>query len=253
MVGWLREEEGAPFFPKAHPVRILDFPLLEVALPPAKPGKSGERQRESGERQRKNGEKQRKSGEKQGARGAKILKKQGVFRALMPPKWEEGAQKQGLFPVQALPLYRALGGRLCLKLLEEVPPRRRRVALRGEKVDATARAMALALCPHTALILEFEEGEEPLAQQLQRTYGAPPLGQAWGAGAQVVVELAPPAAEAPLPPGTLKLKLWGEPDLAGLTLNCPGELPPELPQDPFLALLWESGRLKLGEIGLSGP
>lgn len=246
MVGWLREEDGAPFFPKAHPVRILDFPLLEVALPPAKPGKSGERQRE-------NGEKQRKSGEKQGARGAKILKKQGIFRALMPQKWEEGAKKQGLFPVRALPLYRALGDRLCLKLLEEVPPRRRRVALRGEKVDATARAMALALCPHTALILEFEEGEEPLAQQLQRTYGAPPLGPAWGAGAQVVVELAPPAAETPLPPGTLKLKLWGEPDLAGLTLHYPEKLPPELPHDPFLALLWESGRLKLEEIGLSGP
>lgn len=238
MVGWLREGETL-FFPRPNPSRILDFPLLEVALPPLKQGK--------------NGEKEAKNGEKQGVRGAKILRKHGVFRALMPQKWGGGAQKQGLFPVQALPLYRALGGRMCLKLLEGVPPRRRRVALRGEKVDATARALALTLCPHATLILEFEEGETALAQQLQRTYGAPPLDPAWGASAQVAVELAPQAAEAPLPPGGLKLKLWGEPDLAGLTLHYPEKLPPELPRDPFLALLWESGRLKPGEIGILGP
>ena len=239
MVGWLREGEGAPFFPRAHPVRILDFPLLEVALSPSKPGK--------------NGENQRKNGEKQGARGAKILRKHGVFRALMPQKWEEGAKKQGISPVQALPLYRALGDRLCLKMLEGVPLRRRRVALRGEKVDATARALALALCPQATLVLEFEEGEEPLAQRLQRTYGAPPLDRAWGESAQVAVELGPPAGESPLPQGARRLKLWGEPDLAGLTLDCPENLPPDLPRDPFLTLLWESGRLKPEEIGLSGP
>lgn len=239
MVGWLREGEGAPFFPRAHPVRILDFPLLEVALSPSKPGK--------------NGENQRKNGEKQGARGAKILRKHGVFRALMPQKWEEGAKKQGISPVQALPLYRALGDRLCLKMLEGVPLRRRRVALRGEKVDAAAQALALALCPQATLILEFEEGEGPLAQRLQRTYGAPPLDRAWGESAQVAVELGPPAGESPLPQGARRLKLWGEPDLAGLTLDCPENLPPDLPRDPFLTLLWESGRLKPEEIGLSGP
>lgn len=231
MVGWLREGDS-PLFPRANPARILDFPLLEVALSPAKPGKNGE---------------------KQGARGAKILRKHGVFRALMPQKWEEGAKKQGIFPVKALSLYQALGDRMCLKLLEGVPPRRRRVALRGGKADAAARALALALCPHATLILEFEEGEAALAQQLQRTYGAPPLDRAWGASAQLLVELGPPPAESPLPPGARRLKLWGEPDLAGLTLHYPENLPPELPRDPFLALLWESGRLKLGEIGLSGP
>lgn len=246
MIGWLREEEGAPFFPKTHPVRILDFPLLEVALPPAKPG-------EKGEKPGKDGEKQRKNGEKQGAKGAKILKKQGVFRALMPQKWEEGAKKQGIFPVQALPLYRALGDRLCLKLLEGVPPRRRRAVLRGEKVDAAARALALALCPHATLILEFEEGETALAQQLQRIYGAPPLDRSWGSSAQVVVELGPPAVESPLLQGAHLLKLWGEPDLAGLALDCPENLPPDLPRDPFLTLLWEGGRLRPGEIGILGP
>lgn len=238
MVGWLREGETL-FFPRAHPTRILDFPLLEVALPPSRPGKSGE--------------KQVKSGEKQGVKGAKLLRKHGVFRALMPQKWEEGAQKQGIFPVKALPLYQALGDRMCLKLLEKVPPRRRRVALRGEKVDAVARSLALALCPHATLILEFEEGETALAQQLQRTYGAPPLDRAWGESAQLVVELGPPAEESSLPQGARRLKLWGEADLAGLTLGCLENLPPDLPQDPFLALLWENGRLKPGEIGILGP
>lgn len=245
MVGWLREGDPA-LFPRANPVRILDFPLLEVALSPSKPGKDGEKPG-------KDGEKQRKNGEKQGVRGAKVLRKHGVFRALMPQKWAEGAQKQGIFPVQALPLYRALGDRLCLKLLEGVPPRHRRVVLRGEKADAAAQALALALCPQATLILEFEEGETALAQRLQRTYGAPPLDRAWGESAQVAVELSPPAVEGPLPQGAHRLKLWGEPDLAGLTLDCPENLPPDLPRDPFLALLWESGRLKPGEIGISGP
>lgn len=239
MVGWLREGEGAPFFPRAHPVRILDFPLLEVALSPSKPGKSGENQR--------------KNGEKQGARGAKVLRKHGAFRALMPEKWAEGAQKQGISPIKALPLYQALGDRMCLKLLEKVPPRRRRVLLRGEKADAAAQALALALCPQATLILEFEEGKTALAQRLQRTYGAPPLDRAWGESTQVAVELGPPAEESPLPQGARRLKLWGEPDLAGLTLEASENLPPDLPRDPFLALLWESGRLKPGEIGILGP
>lgn len=268
MVGWLHEGEERSFLPRPRPRRIADLLLLEVALPP----KVGSRQRASGPKREGNRAKQGASGQKQGrnrskpgeerekqlakeakqgARGAKILKKQGVIRALMPPNWEEGAQKQGLFPVKPLPLYRALGGRLCLRLLEPVPPRRRRVVLRGEGVDPAARALARALCPRCALVLDLGREGEDLARQLQRDYGAPPLGPAWAEGAQVVVELGP--APGDLPTGAHRLKLWGEPDLAGLALEAPPDLPPDLPRDPFLALLWESGRLELGQIGLLGP
>lgn len=250
MVGWLREGEETVLFPRAHPVRIADFPLLEVAFSPEKGEKTGVKWPQNPEKQ---GTRVAKTREKQGVRGAKLLRKQGVFRALMPEKWEEGAKKQGLFPVKALPLYRAMGERLCLKLLEDVPPRRRRVLLRGEGADANLRALANALCPQTALALELGKGGEELARQLQRDYGAPPQDPAWGEPPQVVVELGSPAENIPLLPGAWRLKLWGEPDLAGLVLDCPIDLPPDLPRDPFLALLWESGRLEVDQIGILSP
>ena len=47
------------------------------------------------------------------------------------------------------------------------------------------------------------------------------------------------------------IRLWGEPELAGLTLTLPeAELPPELDPLPLLELLWETGRVGQKEIAV---
>ncbi len=174
--------------------------------------------------------------------GCRRLRRRGIRRVILA--WEPGdlpvLEGYGLRPVDPLPLCRAAGAKLALTLVERVPPRCRRVALRGEQADAGAWAVAEALCPQVgALVLDFDRGEETLARHLRARYGAAPLHLGQSPPPQASVELAPrgrPVGEA--------LRLWGTPDLLDLELTAPGlELPPELERLPFLELLWETGRV----------
>lgn len=222
MVGWLNWSEKRGILPRVAPARPLGLPLLEAAVPP------GRTERRLGQ-------------------GARALRRRGVRRVLAAPGLEDEVllERWGLAAVDILPLCRAMGGPLALFLLKEVPVRQRRAALRGEEVTPLAWALAQELCPRVGtLFLDFDRGEEALGIRLRSRFGAAALHLGQGPGPQVSLELAPrstPAGEA--------LKLWGEPDLGGLTLTLEGEtLPRGLPEFPFLALLWETGRVREGDL-----
>lgn len=228
MVGWIMEGKEGLWRVKTELAAPLGLPLLRVALPP---GPSLRRVR----------------------RGMRRLCRQGVRRVLVDPAlWDGEAEAllkhYGLQPVDPLPLCRAQGARLALFLLEDTPAPRRRVALRGSVADAAVRAAAFQLCPRAGtLLLDFERGEEELGRALWLRYGAAPLHLGAGAPPGVSVEFSPAESlEVPT------LRLWGVPELGGLTLAPEETLPGGLPRLPFLQLLWETGRRRLEDMAV-GP
>ncbi|MDE6107990.1 MAG: hypothetical protein K2F83_04865 [Oscillospiraceae bacterium] len=220
MVGWLRWSGERGFFPKLCKERPLGLSVLTAALPAGKP------------RHRL-------------AQGATALRRRGVRRVVLAPGLGDSGTiaALGLQPVDPLPLCRAMGAQLALTRLKDIPLRERRVALRGEKADPVALALAQTLCPQTgALLLDFDRGGEELSDYLHRRYGAAPLTLGNAPPPQVTLELGPRANQSTLP-GTLKL--WGEPDLGGLELWCDLPIPADLPRLEAMALLWEAGRMPL--------
>lgn len=220
MVGWVHEEEGL-WLPRAEEVRVRGLSLLEAALPPGPV-------------------------RRQGRQGGRLLRRRGVKRALAPEALGEELAGRGVVPVSPVPLCRALGDRLALALLEDLPLRRRAVALRGEGVTAAARALALALCPEVGvLLLDLGRGQEELEALLRSRYGAPTLPLGLGPPPRVTVELSqvPPREEA----GQV-LRLWGRPHLAGLTVTDGEPVPAGMEPLPLLELLWETGRRELRDL-----
>lgn len=226
MVGWLDWSEARGFWAKVTAVRPMGLPLLRAALPPGKP-------------------------ERRLRQGAKALRRRGVRRVVTSPGLDEeaGLREFGLEPVSPLPLYRAMGGRLALFLLEDVPLRTRRVALRGEEADSGAWLLAQTLCPQVGtLFLDFDRGEETLGDRLRERYGAAPRPLGQGLEPQVSLELAPRSD-----PVGKTLRLWGEGELGGLAVTLPGAALPEgLPELPLLELLWETGRIKIEDLAVTG-
>lgn len=225
MVGYLYplpgEREGWPWGrgrPRVEPVRVHSLPLLGAGLPP------GELSRQLD-------------------RGAKALRKKGCVRALTAPGLDcteltDILRRNGLSPIDPLPLCRAKAPQLALALVEKLPLRRRCVALRGEDARA-AWPMAAALCPQVGmLLLDFDRGEEELACRLREVFGAAALDLRQGPTPQASVEFDPCGEAAGTP-----LRLWGTPQLAGRKLTGAGE-----EYLPLLELLWETGRLGLEDI-----
>ena len=166
------------------------------------------------------------------------LRRLGARRAILSRELPEEAEGWlGLPGVDPLPLCRAKGAELALTLLSDVPPRQRRVALVGE--DAREGApLALALSPRVGtLMLDFDRGEEALRQTLWARFGAVCLSPGQAPAPQVTVELSRREGSR----GRV-LRLWGQPDLAGLALALDRPLPPDVPTLPVLELLWETGR-----------
>ena len=224
MVGWLCMTEEKGWFPRLETVRPLGQPLLRAALPP---GRLPRRLKQ----------------------GAQALSRREVRRVLLAPGLEGGEAEEivdlyGLQAVDPLALCRCKGADLALFLLGDIPLWERRAALRGETAGPEAWTLADALCPRVGqLFLDFEKGEEDLGRYLRAAYGAVCLHLGQGPFPQVSVELSPmPALDVPT------LRLWGRPDLWGLTLAPTVELPPGLPVLPFLSLLWETGRVRPEEL-----
>lgn len=220
MVGWLRCSGERGFFPKLYKDSPLGLSMLAADLPEGNPNRRL-------------------------AQGAAALRRRGVRRAVLAPGLggRELLSQFGLRSVDPLPLCRAMGARLALARLENIPLRERRVALRGEKADPVALVLARALCPRTgALLLDFDRGREGLSDYLRRGYGAAPLALDNAPPPQVTLELGPRANQSALP-GTLKL--WGEPDLDGMELWCDLPIPADLPRLEVMTLLWEAGRMPL--------
>lgn len=224
MVGWLDRAEKWRPWPRLTAAGPLGFPLLKAALPPGRP-------------------------ERRLRQGARALRRRGVSRVLAAPGLADAELLEGwgLRLVEPLALYRAMGGQMALFLLEDMPLRKRRVALRGEEADVWAWTLAQTLCPQVGtLFLDFDRGEEELGARLRARYGAAPIHLERGPEPQVTLELSPrPTAQGKT------LRLWGEPELEGLTVTLPGAaLPQGLPELPFLELLWETGRVKVGELAV---
>ncbi len=221
MVGWLRWSEVPLWRPRVRTVPVRGLSLLVVDLPPGRP-------------------------DRRAVQGGKLLRRRGVRRAVLCPGLgeEDRLRALGLEPVDPLPLCRAAGAKLALALLEPIPVRLRRAALRGDRAGPEALGLARELCPRVgALELDFCRGEEELRAHLRALYGAACLHLGQGPSPQVSVELSP----CPAPAGRA-LRLWGRPELRGLTLSGPERVPPGLEPLPFLELLWETGRLELSEL-----
>lgn len=220
MVGWLRLTGERHLRPTVTPVQVLGYPLVEVSLPP---GNLSRRLKQ----------------------GAGALTRRGIRRVVTAPglAGREELEALGLTPVDPLPLCVAKGRDMALFLLKDIPLRERRVAIRGDRAAGPAWELAHALCPETAaLFLDFDRGEEELADSLRGRYGAAPqpLGQEV---LQLTLEFSPGPTSA-----GRTLRLWGEPGLAGLRLCPPGPVPPDLEELPLLTLLWEAGRMTAHEI-----
>ncbi len=228
MVAWLRREERYRLLPRVKVVAVETLPLLAAEVPPGKL-------------------------ERRMAQVGRALGRRGVRRVLVSPELAgpegiSGLEAYGLQEVDPLPLCRAKGGELALACLEGVPCRERRVVLRGERADGTAWTLAEKLCPHVGLLLlDFQQGEEALSRHLRALYGAPVLRPEQAPPPQAAVELSPCRA---LPVRTLRL--WGKPELAGLTLTGGEGAHPEIPRLPFLQLLWETGRVELKDLWVAG-
>ena len=92
-------------------------------------------------------------------------------------------------------------------------------------------------------MLDFDQGEEELGWQLRAQYGAAPVHLGKGPPPRLSIELSPrPAGSGPA------LRLWGEPDLLGFTLDWEGEHPSGIPGMPMLEVLWETGRIRAEEV-----
>lgn len=182
---------------------------------------------------------------KQPKRTAERLRKAGVRRFLPIGGWSGQARLRAFLPeVTPLPLYRALTAELLLTRVEHIPPRERRVALRGERVDGCARLAAEALCPKVGtLILDFRWGGEELAEELNRRFGVAPLTELRGEPPHGVAELSPCGASI-----ENSIKLWGEPNTEGAELVWERPVPREVPAAEWLTFLWEAGRLPLSEL-----
>lgn len=175
---------------------------------------------------------------------ARSLRKRGARRAI-PVGEGPSPQRLGLVPVDPAPLCRSLAPAMTQALLAQIPLRCRRVALRGED-GRTAAALAQALCAQArTLLLDFDRGEEELARDLRGRLGiaCPHLGQ--GEEPQMCLELAPRPTKGPC-----TVRLWGEPDLGGLTLTAAAP-PPGTPPLAFWTVLWETGRLRAEEIAVT--
>ena len=216
MVAYMYRSGEKLFWPRYEAAAPGGLPVLKVALPskysPRRLARLGER-----------------------------LRRRGIRRFLSAdPTLTVGA----LEPVSPLPLYRAKGGELALELVSSFPIRERRVVLRGETAGAEAWRIAEELCPRVGtLLLDLDRGTEELEGRLRERFGAAvvPLGK--GGEPQAAVELSP--RPDPLP---RTLRLWGEPELLGLTLLPEEPLPPGFPPLPLLELFWETGRVELGRI-----
>lgn len=204
--------------PRVEPVKLHGLTLLGAGLPP------GELSRQLD-------------------RGAKALRKKGCARALTAPELDcselpDILRRNGLTPIDPLPLCRTKAPELALTLVERLPLRRRCVALRGGDAH-TAWPAAAALCPQVGvLLLDFDRGEEELSRRLREVYGAAALHLRQGSLPQVSVEFAPRGEAAGAP-----LRLWGTPELAGCRLTAG-----EVDDLSLLELLWETGRLRLEDI-----
>lgn len=227
MVGWLVPEVGRGRL-RLEQIQVRGMPLLRAGVPMGWSTRGGLRRLR---------------------RAARGLREAGVRRILVPEGFAGWPQvvEEGLFPVDPVPLCRVLAPRLALAMLESrgVEPGRAAVLLRGRRVDRALFETAHTLCPRVrTLALAVPDGGAELCVLLRQEYGAAVPETLGGMRADVAVDFAPVLPDMP---GNLVL-CPPVPCLSGLELRARSAELPGVESLPVLALLWEEGRLPLGEI-----
>ncbi|MEG1577842.1 MAG: hypothetical protein RR336_03665 [Oscillospiraceae bacterium] len=175
----------------------------------------------------------------------KKLQRAGVTHLLVPPDFADwpSLTPYGLRPVPTENLLQALAAEIALCYLKKagIPMEKAVVVLRGESVTAPLYAAAhrLSACLRY-LSVETAGGSDALARSLWLEHGialGPP-----GNHRDLTLSFSP--EKAPLSAGTIPL-YDSPPSPLGFTLNVPFlTLPKDCERLPFLALLWDWGKLK---------
>lgn len=228
MVGWLVPEVGRGRL-RLEQIRVRGMPLLRAGVPMGWSTRGGLPPAAAG--------------------GPRPCGRQGCAAILVPEGFAGWPQvvEEGLFPVDPVPLCRVLAPRLALAMLESrgVEPGQAAVLLRGRRVDRALFETAHTLCPRVrTLALAVPDGGAELCVLLRQEYGAAVPETLGGMRADVAVDFAPVLPDMP---GNLVL-CPPAPCLSGLELRARSAELPGVESLPVLALLWEEGRLPLGEI-----
>ena len=190
-------------------------------------------------------------------KSARRLREAGVRSAVFPVDFPYTALfiRQGVCPVDTLPLRRALAAPLTRRRLEEkgLATTEAVVAIAGDRAGRelleTAKALALS---YRYVLLSVRGGEEEFARSLRREYGVslllgPSKDQLEGAEALVLFD-----ARTDLSLGNpVALRLYDEEQalpLLSLPPNLEGALPEGVNRGQLLAVLREAGALKREQI-----
>lgn len=190
-------------------------------------------------------------GERRLRRAARLLRRGGVLRVLVPPDFDRWPELSafGLRPMDPELLIRAQSVPLALAALERrgLLPGRATVALRGLRVDWDMARTAEALCSQVrGLVIDVPRGGEELALRLRREFGVPVLPGGERGQLALAFQEGRPVLEETV------LELWGsQPRLAGLRLSVPGLEEGDQWDLPLLAALWEGGKLGPGDIKIT--
>ena len=173
----------------------------------------------------------------------KLFRNEGVTRVLLPSSFPYRHLLRQVQPVSVGNLYRCFADLLVLEILKRrgIDQVFARVALMGPRLCLELCETAKRLCRAVREVrIDVPSGEGArFARLLQREYGLPVMPSS--AAVDAVVCFGPERGA--------DLILWGdEPDLYGMRLAAENiEVPYEIEQ-PMLALLWEQGRLRRGDV-----
>ena len=186
-------------------------------------------------------------GEHRVRRAGRVMKRGGVRRTILPAgfnQWEL-LERFGLRHIDPAPLLRANAPELAVEALRgrDADPARATVALSGGRADGEMFRCAAALCLRVRRLVVDAEGGEDLAFRLREMFGIPVLPREHPAQLELCLH---PGGRVR---GEPRLEMFGqEPELEGLKLTAPGLDERDREALDVLALLWERGKLSLGEI-----
>ncbi len=179
-------------------------------------------------------------------RAERALIRAGVGRVVLGSDFPYGDRLTLLRPVDPVFLWRGMADVLALGALDVagVPRRRGRVALSSPRLCPELEGAAERLCSQVWGLLIDAPGGEEYARYLQAKFGLPVMPPA--AGADVTAAFGPGGGR-----WGRAVELYEGGTLNGLALGLEGvELPPDC-AGQVLALLWERGELRRGELQVS--
>lgn len=173
----------------------------------------------------------------------RALVRAGVGRVILGVGFPYGGRLTWLRPVDPIPMLRACADVLALGALaaEGVDGRRGRVALSAPRLCPELEGTAERLCPRVRGLVIDVPGGADYARYLQAKFGLPVSPPA--AGADVTAAFAPGGGR-----WGRSVELYEGGCLGGLALAAAGvELPGDCGEQ-VLAILWEQGRVKRGQM-----